>query len=56
MNPEMAKMAGKMREANQRRDEAVRETANHAKDNLLTHDEAAKCVAGAMLKAADELG
>ena len=52
----MKEMANRMKEANKRRDDAVAEVAVLVQEGTLTIDEAAKCVTGAMMKAADELG
>lgn len=52
----MKQHAAILKKAEAAKQEAVNEATNHVRDELLTREEAAKCVAGAMLRIADELG
>ena len=53
---QMTEVAAKMNKAEARKKEALSKAIEHVKAGELTRDEAAKCVAGAMKKAADEFG
>ncbi len=52
----MKEIAQKMKQAEAHKDKAILENAGLVREGLLTREEATKCIAGTMLKAADELG
>ena len=54
MNDKMKRHANKLKAAEAAKQAALAEALAHVRDGLLTREEAAKCVAGAMLKIADE--
>ena len=54
MNDKMKQHAARIRQAETEKQEALAEIVSQVRDGLLTREEAAKCVAGAMLKIADE--
>jgi len=51
----MKRHAAKLKAAEARKAEALAEVVGHAKNGLLTREEAAQCLAGAMLKVAEEM-
>jgi len=55
MNSKMKQHAAKLKQAEAAKQDAVDRAANHVREGLLTREEAANCVAGAMLRIADEL-
>lgn len=56
MNSKMARHAAKLKKAEAAKQAALDEAVTQVRDGLLTREEAAQCLAGAMLKAADAQG
>lgn len=56
MNDKMKRHANKLKAAEAAKQAALAEALAHVRDGLLTREEAAKCVTGAILKAAHAAG
>ena len=56
MNDKMRRQAAKMKAAKIAREEALAELVSQVRDEFLTREEAAQCLAGAILKAAHAAG